>query len=133
MTTKKALIYTRTARYWDDDIKEAAIQRQTDELKQAAAKDGYTDVTVIEITTPSGKPQFELLMKAIESGEYAAIYVYDLSRIAREASKLRRVFDTIDKTGTDLKVATLPQLSEATEPMKGIMLDIMAQMTEVRR
>ena len=125
--TTKAIIYCKLSKMYEESVQ---FERQYQELLDLAHKDGYTDITVLETKTFSGKPQYESLMKALESGEYGAIYVYELARIAREASKLRHFFDTVDKTGTELKVTTLPQLSEATEPLKGIMLDLLVQFTE---
>jgi DNA invertase Pin-like site-specific DNA recombinase len=125
--TTKAIIFTKISRGVEASVTD---QRQYDELIELATADGYTDITVIETRTPSGKPQFESLMKALESGEYGAIYVHSLSRISHNAGKLRDFFDKVDKTGTDLKIATLPQLSEETQPTKRIMLDSLAQLTE---
>ena len=102
-----------------------AYQRQYQELLDLARKDGYTDVTVIETKTPSGKPQYESLMKAIESGEYGAIYVYSLSRISHQAIMLRSFFDVVDKTETELKVATMPGLSEASPLHRDILAGFM--------
>lgn len=104
--------------------------RQYQEILDLIHKDGYTDITVIETKSPSGKPQFESLMKALESGEFGAIYVHSLSRISHNAGKLREFLDKVDKTGTELKIATTPQLSRATEPLKGIMLELLVQFTE---
>jgi len=126
--SKKAVIYTRSARH--DANADAKMERQIDELIKAATADGYTDITVMETRTPSGKPQYDQLIKEIEAGNYGAIYVYDLTRIARDASKARRLLNTVDKTGTELRIATLPGLSEATEPARSIMLDMLLMLSE---
>jgi DNA invertase Pin-like site-specific DNA recombinase len=126
-TNKKALVYVRSARYWYDDIMIAAIQRQTDELKQAAAKDGYTDVTAIDVTTRSGKPEFDSLVKEVENGEYGAIYVYDLCRISRDYNETRKFFDIADELGVTVNVATQPQLSDGsmTTEQRELYLDLL--------
>jgi DNA invertase Pin-like site-specific DNA recombinase len=124
--TTKAIIYCKLSKMDEGSVQ---FERQYQELLDLAHKDGYTDITVLETKTFSGKPQFESLMKAIESGEYAAIYVHSLSRISNNAGKLRDFFDKVDKTGTELKVTTLPQLPEPSIA-RSIMLDLVAQITE---
>ena len=124
-STNKALIYARAAKY--DGV---AAQRQADELKKAAIIDGYTDFTVIETTTPSGKPQYDSLIKEIETGEYGAVYVYEISRISREANKLRNFFIKVNEANVEMKVTTLPWLSGQSPATKSFALDLLAEFTE---
>jgi DNA invertase Pin-like site-specific DNA recombinase len=123
--TNKAVIYYKLSSNTEASV---AFQRQADVLKELATADGYTDITVLETT--ARRPQYDQLIKAIETGVYGAVYVYDLTRIARDASKVREFLDTADKTGTELRIATLPGLSEATEPARSIMLDMLLMLTE---
>jgi len=127
MTTSKALIYTKISPSTPASV---ADQRQADMLKELAAADGYTDIAVLETRTPCGKPQHDQLIKEIETGAYAAIYVYDLTRIARDASMVREFLNTADKTGTELRIATMPGLSETPKHTRRIMIDMLLMFAE---
>ena len=125
-STNKALIYTKISSRSSDSV---AFKRQADELKKLAAADGYTDITVIETTTPSGKPQYDSLIKEIETGQYGAVYVYEISKVSRRAEELRKFFAKADEANVDLKITTLPQLPEPSIA-RSIMLDFLAQLIE---
>jgi DNA invertase Pin-like site-specific DNA recombinase len=88
MTTKpKAAIYTRISK-GDREINQISIQEQNDAIRLLAEKHGYEiDETLVFSDTGSakkpGRPGFEQMMKAIETGKVEAIITFKLNRLAR--------------------------------------------------
>lgn len=94
----KAAIYTRISK--DAEGQERGVQRQEEDCRALAAREGYEVVRVyrdndIGASTLSKKtrPDYEAMLSAARAGEFEAIIAYSNSRLTR---RLRELLDLID-------------------------------------
>lgn len=90
----KAIIYSRVS------TEEQDFQRQIDELKDVAKKDGFAEENILVytdkisgFTKTADREGFSLLQQKVESDSISKIYVWELSRLARNQ---RIILETVE-------------------------------------
>ena len=105
------LIYVRRS------YKEAAAADVSDEMQDAACRKLLPAGASVRVISDSGGHQsgysaardgYQALPKALAAGQVAALAVYDLSRLARNARLMLELRDELDRRQVPLRVATLP-------------------------
>ena len=99
ISTGTAALYCRLSRDDNMDSESNSIQNQKKILQKAAKDKGYTDTIFFVddgITgTTMKRPGFQKMIAAIEAGYISAVFVKDLSRLARNYSDAGSLIDNL--------------------------------------
>jgi DNA invertase Pin-like site-specific DNA recombinase len=97
--------------------KEATAADVSDEIQEAACRGVLPAGATVRVISDSGGHQsgfsaardgYQALLQALTSGEVAAIAVYDLSRLARNARLMLNLRDELERHQVPLLVASMP-------------------------
>jgi len=134
-----AAIYTRQSK--DKTGLEAGVTRQLDECEAKAATLKDTVVTHrlsdndISATTGKRRPDFEKLLKLIETGEVDTVIVWHTDRLYRKLRDLVKITDLAEKTPVNIVTVMSGQIdlnTSAGRMMAGILGSVSSQEGEHR-
>ncbi|MBM4536275.1 recombinase family protein [Rhodococcus hoagii] len=104
----RAAIYLRQSQ--DREGNEYGIERQREQVEHLIAARGWTVATTyvdndVSATSRKPRPQFEQMMRGVESGEFDVIVARHMDRLLRRMSDLERVLEVCEPRGVVIVTA----------------------------
>lgn len=105
----RALIYTRISS--DEEGRGLGVERQEQLTREALARQGITDVSVIVENDVSAmarrRPGFEEVIRRVEAGEVDVLAAYHLDRLVRRPLDLGRLTEALTVSPTPVRLITV--------------------------
>src|SRR5690606_4075908 len=105
----RALIYTRISS--DEEGRGLGVERQEQLTREALARQGITDVSVIVENDVSAmsrrRPGFEEVIRRVEAGEVDVLAAYHLDRLVRRPLDLGRLTEALTVSPTPVRFITV--------------------------
>jgi DNA invertase Pin-like site-specific DNA recombinase len=132
------IFYIRISKLTDESV---TFDRQRREQIRMAKQDGFTDEQIANaiIFEEEGsaylrkhRPKHTAMMKWItrfEGNNPVYVYIYEISRLARDANVANRTIDALQKQTVNLRIATQPQIN-LQDPQTMMFLPMLIQFAE---